>query len=107
MTTLSYSYSLTPGTPEDVSQVMQNFNDIKTVVNGGLDDLNIGVLPSCAVYNDAAQSIPDGALTALTFNTEHFDTDSIHSTSSNTSRLTCQTAGIYVITASAAITKPG
>lgn len=51
--------------------------------------------PCCRVYNDANQSIPDSTVTALTFNTERFDTDGIHSTTSNTSRLTCRTAGVY------------
>lgn len=33
----------------------------------------------------------------MTFDTESFDTDTIHDNSSNTSRLTCKTAGKYVI----------
>ena len=49
------------------------------------------------VYNSAAQSITTSSATALTFDTERYDTDTIHSTSVNTSRLTCITAGIYII----------
>jgi hypothetical protein len=49
------------------------------------------------VYNNANLSIANTTDTALTFNSERFDTDSIHSTSSNTSRLTCQTPGVYLI----------
>ncbi len=54
-------------------------------------------LPACRVYNSANQSINNTTLTAVTFNSERFDTDSIHSTVSSTSRLTCQTAGVYYI----------
>lgn len=52
------------------------------------------------VYNDAAISIPNNTPTALTFNLERWDTDNIHSTTLNTSRLTCKTAGKYLIMAS-------
>ena len=51
------------------------------------------------VYNVSAISIDHDTVTALTFDTERFDTDDIHSTSSNTGRLTCVTAGKYLITA--------
>lgn len=53
------------------------------------------------VSNNANQSLPNATITAITFNTEDYDTDpngAIHDTSSNTSRLTCQTAGRYQIT---------
>lgn len=49
------------------------------------------------VYNSANISIPNNSFTALTFDSERFDTDSIHSTVVNTSRLTIQTAGKYII----------
>ena len=41
-----------------------------------------------SVYKSANQAIENGADVALTFNSENFDTDSFHSTSTNTSRLT-------------------
>lgn len=44
--------------------------------------------PHAAVFNSAAQSIPDSTHTALTFDSEHVDVGGMHSTSSNTSRLT-------------------
>ena len=55
--------------------------------------------PTCAVYNSAAISIPNAALTVVTFNSERFDTDTMHSTVSNTDRLTATTAGKYRIEA--------
>ncbi len=56
-----------------------------------------GYTEGARVYNNADITIANSTETALTFNTERYDTDSIHSTSSNTSRLTCQTAGKYLI----------
>jgi hypothetical protein len=43
---------------------------------------------SCSVYNNGQQTIASGSYSTLTFNSEYFDTDNIHSTSSNTGRLT-------------------
>lgn len=54
------------------------------------------------VYNSANISLTSGADTALTFDTERYDTDTIHSTSSNTGRLTATTAGKYTISGTAA-----
>lgn len=55
---------------------------------------------SARVYNNANISIPDATFTALTFNSERYDTGGLHSTSVNSGRLTCVTAGKYLITAS-------
>lgn len=56
-----------------------------------------GGVIAARVLNSGNISINDSTLTALTFDSERFDTDSIHSTSSNTERLTCVTAGKYII----------
>jgi len=52
-----------------------------------------------SVFNSANQSIANNTVVALTFNSESFDTDSIHSTATNTSRLTIPTgkSGKYLI----------
>jgi len=49
------------------------------------------------VYNNANFTLTNNAYTLLTFNSESFDTDAFHSTSTNTSRLTIPTgkAGKY------------
>ncbi|MCR4339665.1 MAG: hypothetical protein NUW01_07240 [Gemmatimonadaceae bacterium] len=60
----------------------------------------IADLPKAKVYNSAAINVISG-LTTLTFDSELKDTDGIHSTASNTGRLTAQTAGDYRITAAA------
>lgn len=49
------------------------------------------------VYNSANISIANATATLLTYDTERYDTDTIHSTSVNTGRLTCFTAGKYAI----------
>ena len=51
-------------------------------------------------YNTANISIPDTTATLLTFDSERWDTDTIHDTSTNTGRLTAKTAGKYLITGS-------
>jgi hypothetical protein len=52
--------------------------------------------PACSIFNSAAQSVSDATPEALTANSENFDNDSMHSTASNTSRWTIQTAGRYL-----------
>lgn len=52
------------------------------------------------VYKDADQSINSGSWTAIQFNQERWDTDTIHDNVTNNTRLTCTTAGVYVITGS-------
>lgn len=45
----------------------------------------------CSVYLSGAVTIANGTETTINWDAEHYDTDSIHSTSSNTSRLTVPT----------------
>lgn len=54
--------------------------------------------PLCNVFNSAAQSVPNDTSTAMTANSERDDNDAMHSTVSNTSRITAQTAGRYLVT---------
>ena len=53
---------------------------------------------SARAFNSANISITSGSATIITLNSERFDTDTIHSTSSNTGRLTATSAGKYQIT---------
>lgn len=53
------------------------------------------------MYNTSAATIGNGAFVALAFNSERWDNDTIHSTTTATSRLTCRTAGVYSIFAHA------
>lgn len=53
--------------------------------------------PSCRVTKAATQTITTATDTALLFDTERYDTDTMHSTVSNTSRITFNTAGLYIV----------
>ncbi len=50
------------------------------------------------VYNNANLSTANATVTILPFNSERWDTDAIHDVAANTTRLTCNTAGKYLIT---------
>jgi len=67
------------------------------------DNAGGGSAVGARVYNDTAIETATGEWVELTFNSERFDTDDIHSTSSNTGRLTCKTAGKYGIIAQVAM----
>jgi len=49
--------------------------------------------PACRAYNSAAISVANFSFQALTFNSERFDNASVHSTVSNTSRMTVPAGG--------------
>jgi hypothetical protein len=59
---------------------------------------------SARVYNSADIACADNVVVTLTFDSERYDTDTIHSTVSNTSRLTATTAGKYDIKGSISYT---
>ncbi len=52
--------------------------------------------PACRVYHSTSQTLPNNLSTALQFDSERYDSDSIHSAAAPT-RLTCATAGFYLI----------
>lgn len=53
--------------------------------------------PRCRVYNSGNLSIATSTWTALTLDSERYDTDTMHSTAVNTSRITFTTAGTYLV----------
>lgn len=53
--------------------------------------------PSCRAYHNAAQAIVTATETGLAFNSERFDNDTMHSTATNTDRITANTAGRYLL----------
>lgn len=73
-------------------------------VNGELTELPVGdAIESTAigarVYSTAsAQTVATATEAALNFNAEQFDSDTCHDNSTNPNRLTCKTAGKYLIT---------
>ena len=74
-------------------QFQDMFDEVSVAVNKLMNP------PSCSVYSSTVPSIPNNADTALTFDTERFDTDTIHDMAGNPTRLTCKTAGKYRISA--------
>lgn len=69
-------------------------SDLNTYVSGILDSLMNP--PSAKAYSVASQSIPTGTNTLVTFDSESWDNNSMHSTSTNTSRITVPVAGVYL-----------
>lgn len=57
----------------------------------------VGVLPRSRAYHNITQTIANSTLTALAFNAERFDTDNMHDTVTANGRITCKTAGTYLL----------
>lgn len=57
-------------------------------------------VPTCRAYKSGKQSIPNITLTALTLDSERWDNAGVHSTTTNTSRLTAPKDGIYSVVGS-------
>lgn len=49
--------------------------------------------PACRVYHNTTQSIANSTIKSLVFNSERYDNSAMHSTSSNTARITMPTGG--------------
>ena len=57
--------------------------------------------PQCSVFNSSVQSIPNSTVTAMLCGSESLDNTNMHSTVSNTSRITAVNAGRYTFTGTA------
>lgn len=53
--------------------------------------------PACRVYHAATQAFASGTEASLAFNTERFDTNTMHDTVTNNGRITFNTAGLYIV----------
>ena len=94
---MAKSYTqITRKTP-DLSVVQADWN---TSVVGNINNLMIP--PACNVYNTTDLSVNSATWTTVTHNSERFDTDTLHSTSTNTGRITIGTAGKYLFVANGA-----
>jgi hypothetical protein len=67
-------------------------NSVKTAVD------YLANPPACRVYHNAAQSLADNTATIIAFNSERYDTASMHDTVTNNSRITIPAAGLYLVT---------
>ncbi|MBA7699633.1 hypothetical protein ES703_108332 [subsurface metagenome] len=74
----------------------------------GVDVAVGGYTEGARVYHSANQELASGGTITLVFDSERWDTDGIHSTVEDTDRLTCRTAGKYLVTGCVRMeTKPG
>jgi len=129
MTQVALPFRPIAGDPEDISQVMADFDAILTVLNGDIRNDNIATLAAIAVAKLAAGSNGDrlemvggvptwiktararahrssvtlahAAHTAIPFDVEDADTDSIVDVAGGTpSRFVIKTAGTYMVSGS-------
>lgn len=87
--------------PPDDSQA-QKVPEFNAALIALAAELSSPTLKKARVYNNANISITTATTTALTFNSERYDLSTLHSTSTNTSRLTLPTAGAWFIGGSVA-----
>jgi hypothetical protein len=68
---------------------------------GAVTPNDFGTIPAARAQKTAEQSVPSSpsGLTALTFNSESFDTAALHSNSANTQNLTAPRSGVYQVSA--------
>lgn len=90
------------GTEFELEPVLSaDLDNLLTCTNDGLY-AQLPVLltdpPTVQAFRTSIQSIPNNTLTALTFNVEFWDNDTMHSTAALTNRITFTTAGKYLVT---------
>jgi hypothetical protein len=68
------------------------------ISDGAVTTSKFGTIPSARVENTTAVNVPDAGTVTLSFNSEVFDTAGLHSTTTDTSRLTAPVSGTYQIT---------
>jgi len=97
------NYTITmPTAAPAAGKVLKTTSGSTTQLEWG--DAGGGTDASVRAYNSSAISVGHADWQTLTFNSERFDTggtdnngDDLHNTSSDTGRLTCRTAGKYII----------
>ena len=89
--TTNYGWEL----PEDREKFLEML--LRTILTDIDADLaSVAAPPLCIVRSTANQSLANATDTAITFDTEHVDALGMHSTSSNTDRITVVTPGRYL-----------
>lgn len=74
-------------------------SDTRTPTDNTVGPTKVTSWPAAKVSKAAVQAIPNNTITKCTFDTEAFDTDAIHESVTNPTRLTIVTAGVYQIDA--------
>lgn len=90
MATVPTPFDWTAGAVPTASQLDAGVRDVETFL------LNP---PHATAYHSVDRTLTTATWTLAIFDSEVEDNDGIHSTASNTSRLTCQTPGLYLVTA--------
>ena len=98
-------YKPVAGVASDATAIDNAFDTLQALANGGIDNNNVAAgagialskltVPIVRVTRTAVMAITTGTLTAVAFDSENFDANSLHDTVTNNSRLTCGTAGKY------------
>ncbi len=102
-------YSLTGGGNLSADRTLNLVNDAASPGNykfygtdsGGTRGWQSTPYEACRVYNNANITVNNSTVTTLTFNSEDFDTASMHSTVSNTGRITIPVSGKYLFVGNA------
>jgi hypothetical protein len=85
------------GVPLATGKTRHVRHDGESVYPAAPEQTTVGTPYAARVYNAADISIANATATALTFNSERRDDGALHSTSSNTDRLTASVSGWYVV----------
>jgi len=77
--------------PAGTKATVKEFLQVEHNTDGTHYDIGAKVLHS------AVQNVASGSATTMAFDSEEYDTDTMHDTSTNNSRLTIKTAGKYIV----------
>jgi hypothetical protein len=80
-------------------QLGPNVVGTNEVAGGSLTTADINEFPAAHVTNTVALPQSSSSFNTLTFNTERYDNDAMHSNTTNNSRLTAPESGVYLATA--------
>ncbi len=89
-----------PATPASTfGRIYAKSDGLYFIGDGGtaIGPLTAAYTEGARAYHDAAQAITTVTATALSLNQERYDTDTMHDTVTNNSRMTIQTAGKYLL----------
>lgn len=80
----------------DGTKIADDAVDSEHIADGAVDPAHLATFPKCRVYRSTTvQTVTNNTEAAVQWNDESFDTDSMHSTVTNNTRITAQTAGYY------------
>ena len=98
MTKLTDLTALTETPAPDDVLVVVDVSDTTQAASGTTKAVEWSALaPRVRVFASASQPTSNATQTSLTFDTETFDTDTMHDTGTNPERITFTTAGVYLV----------